>query len=271
MGTDWIRSQARAFAGAMLFLVGTLASAQQTGTAPASNADELAKKLSNPLAALISVPIQYNYDETFGDDGYRHTVNVQPVIPISISEDWNLISRTILPIISQEDLIPGTDQSGFGDLAPSIFFSPKAPTDSGIIWGVGPAMLLPTGSNEFSADTWAAGPTAVVLKQQGRLTIGALANHLEDVSGDAEISATFIQPFLSYSLGKGRTLGLNTESTYDWEGEQWTVPVNLTFSQVRKFGRQLVSIGGGARVYLDSPTSGPDWGVRLTFTLMYPK
>lgn len=261
----------RSLGAATLLCASSLACAQEASAPPAGNADELAKKLSNPVAALISVPIQYNYDETFGDDGYRHTVNVQPVIPISISEDWNLISRTILPIISQKDLIPGTDQSGFGDIVQSIFFSPKAPTDSGIIWGVGPAMLLPTGSNEFSADTWAAGPTAVVLKQEGRLTIGALANHLEDVSGDAEISATFVQPFLSYSLGKGRTLTFNTESTYDWEAEQWTVPVNVSFSKVTKIGGQLVSIGGGVRGYLESPDGGPDWGARLIFTLLYPK
>jgi hypothetical protein len=153
----------------------------------------------------------------------------------------------------------------------SIFFSPKAPTDSGIIWGVGPAAILPTGSSEFSADTWAAGPTAVVLRQQGKFTIGALANHLEDVSGDVEISATFVQPFLSYGLGKGRTIGLNTESTYDWEAEQWTVPVNLTYSMVTKIGGQLVSIGGGVRGYLESPSGGPDWGVRVIFTLLYPR
>lgn len=267
----WILDTARLPGAMTILLASSLACAQEASAPPASNADELAKKLSNPVAALISVPIQYNYDETFGDDGYRHTINVQPVIPVSISEDWNLISRTILPIISQEDLIPGTDQSGFGDIVQSVFFSPKAPTDSGIIWGVGPAMLLPSGSDEFSADTWAAGPTAVVLKQQGRLTIGALANHLEDVSGDAEISATFVQPFLSYGLGKGRTVGLNTESTYDWKAERWTIPVNLTYSQVRKFGGQLVSIGGGVRAYLDAPTGGPDWGVRVVFTLLYPK
>lgn len=255
----------------LLGLLAALAFSGMAGAQEARNADELAKKLSNPVAALISVPIQYNYDETFGDDGYRHTVNVQPVIPVSISEDWNLISRTILPILSQDDVIPGTDQSGFGDIVQSIFFSPKAPTSSGIIWGVGPAAILPSGSDEFSADTWALGPTAVVLKQTGRWTVGALANHLEDVSGDAEISATFVQPFLSYALGKGRTVTFNTESTYDWEAEQWTVPLNLTYSKVTRIGSQLVSIGGGVRGYLESPTGGPDWGLRLVFTLLYPR
>jgi hypothetical protein len=261
-----------ALAGAAaLAALGGAASAQEAAPAGAPDADELAKKLANPLAALISVPIQYNYDETFGEDGYKHYVNVQPVIPVSISEDWNLISRTILPIIYQEDVIPGTDQSGLGDILPSLFFSPKAPTDAGIIWGVGPAALLPTGSSDLGADTWAVGPTAVVLKQQGKWTVGALANHLEDVSGDAEISATFVQPFMAYALGKGRTLSFNTESTYDWEASQWTVPANLLFGQVMKLGGQLVNIQLGVRGYLDSPTGGPDWGIRLALTLMYPR
>jgi hypothetical protein len=256
---------------AALVSVSGAAGAQEAAPAGAPDADALAMKLANPLAALISLPIQYNYDETFGEDGYKHYVNVQPVIPVSISEDWNLISRTILPIIYQEDVIPGTDQSGFGDILQSLFFSPKAPTDAGIIWGVGPAALLPTGSSDLGADTWALGPTAVVLKQQGKWTVGALANHLEDVSGDAEISTTLVQPFVSYALGKGRTLGFNSESTYDWEAGQWTAPVNLKVSQVMKLGRQLVSIDAGVRGYLDAPTGGPDWGLRLTFTLLYPR
>jgi hypothetical protein len=261
------------FLGAVALLSASgLVSAQDAEGAPAKSADELAKKLSNPVAALISVPIQYNYDQTFGNDGSKHLMNVQPVIPVSISEDWNMISRTVFPIISQQDVIPGTDQFGLGDVVQSLFFSPKEPTASGLIWGVGPAILLPTATNDvLGADTWAAGPTAVVLKQDGKWTVGALANHLFDVSGDAEINATFVQPFVSMSLGKGRTLGLNSESTYDWEAEQWNVPINFTYSKVSKIGKQLVSYTGGVRGYVETPDGGPDWGVRIALTLLYPK
>lgn len=253
---------------ALLLSASALASAQE----PAKSADDLAKQPSNPVAALISVPIQYNYDETFGADGYKNYVNVQPVIPISISEDWNMISRTVLPIVSQQDVIPGTDQFGLGDTVQSLFFSPKEPTASGLIWGIGPAALLPTATDDYlGADTWAVGATGVVLKQQGKWTVGALANHLVDVSGDAEINATFVQPFVSMSLGKGRTLALNTESTYDWEAGQWNVPINFTYSKVSKIGKQMVSYAGGVRGYAESPDGGPDWGVRFVLTLLYPK
>lgn len=239
-----------------------------------ADADALAKALSNPVAALISVPIQYNYDETFGDEGYRHLVNIQPVVPVSISEHWNMISRTILPVVYQNDVIPGTDQAGIGDITQSLFFSPKEPTPSGLIWGVGPALLLPTGTDDLGADTWGAGPTAVVLVQKGPWTYGALANHIADVAGGSrrvDISSTFLQPFLTKGLGQGRTLGVNIESTYDWKAEQWTVPLNLFYSKVSKIGGQMVSYQGGVRGYLDKPEGGPEWGVRFTFTLLFPK
>lgn len=253
----------------LAFCLPSIALAQQQQ----ADADELAKALSNPVAALISVPFQYNYDETFGDEGYRHTLNIQPVVPVSISEDWNMISRTILPITYQEDVIPGTDQAGLGDTVQSLFFSPKEPTESGLIWGAGPAALIPTGSDDLSAHTWAIGPTAVFLKQSGAWTYGALINHLVDVGGSrrVDINQTFLQPFLSKSLGGGRTLGASTESTYDWEAEQWTVPLIVSYTQVSKIGSQRVSYQAGVRAYLDKPDGGPDWGVRFALALLFPK
>lgn len=246
-----------------------------TALAQEADADALAKALSNPVASLISVPLQYNYDETYGDEGYRNTLNVQPVIPISISEHWNMISRTILPVVYQEDVIPGTDQAGIGDTTQSLFFSPKEPSASGLIWGIGPVALLPTGTDDLSADTWALGPTAVVLKQEGPWSYGALVNHLVDVGGSGnrriEINSTFLQPFVTRSLGQGRTLTVNLESTYDWEASQWNVPLNLSYSKVSKIGNQRVSYLGGVRAYLEAPDGGPDWGVRLALTLLYPR
>jgi len=242
---------------------------------------ELAKKLANPVAALISVPFQANYDHDIGilGDGEKWQINVQPVIPISLGADWNVISRTIAPIIVQDDVVPlpgNEDQFGLGDITQSLFLSPKAPTENGWIWGAGPVFLLPTGTDELlTADKWGAGPTGVVLRQSGPWTYGILANHIWSFAGDddrLDISATFLQPFVSYTTPTAWTFTLNTESTYDWEGEQWSVPINGTVSRVMRIGSQLVSVGGGVRYWAESPDTGPeDLGFRLVLTFLFPR
>lgn len=248
------------------------------GIARADNS-ELAKKLANPVAALISVPFQLNYDQDIGSDeeGMRWTLNIQPVVPIGISENWNLISRTILPVVWQDEIFTDAgSQSGIGDIVQSLFFSPKAPTAAGWIWGVGPVFLLPTGSDDLlTTDKWGAGPTAVVLRQQGPWTYGALTNHIWSFAGDedrGDVSSTFLQPFLSYTTPSAWTFTLNSESTYNWESEEWSVPVNGVVSKVVNIGGLLVSLGGGLRYWAESPDSGPDgWGARFIVTLLFPK
>jgi hypothetical protein len=160
------------------------------------NADVLAKQLSNPVASLISVPLQYNVDFDVGsEDGTKQTLNIQPVIPASLSDDWNLITRVIVPVVDQDDVFGDSGhQFGFGDTTPTFFFSPKKSTAGGWILGFGPVFLLPTATDDLlGADKWGIGPSALALKQtETGWTYGALVNHIWSVAGDddAPISAT---------------------------------------------------------------------------------
>jgi hypothetical protein len=256
-----------------------LALGLQAGAACAQDeATALAKKLSNPVAALISVPLQANLDRRFGParDGQRVLLNVQPVVPLRLDDDWNLISRTILPLVSQDDVVPGTSATGIGDVVQSLFFSPVQPTAGGLIWGVGPVFLLPTGGDsQLSARKLGLGPTAVGLRQDGAWTYGALVNHIWSVAGSdkrPDISTSFLQPFVSYTTPTAWTLTLNTESTYDWERKRWSVPVNALVSKLLKVGEQPLSIGGGLRYWAEGPQAGPhDLGFRLVVTFLFPK
>ncbi len=239
----------------------------------------LAQQLSNPVAALISVPLQFNFDRGMGpaDDGERFLLNVQPVVPFSLSPKWNLISRTILPVIDQQDVVPGGgSQSGLGDTVQSLFFSPAKPTAGGLIYGVGPVLLLPTATDwRLGTEQWAAGPTGVVLKQQGPWTYGALANHLWSYAGDSErasVNATFVQPFVTYVTSTHTTFAVNTETTYDWNNDQWTVPLNLTVAQLLKVRSQLFQVAFGARYWAEGSDLAPEgWGFRFTTTLLFPR
>jgi len=236
---------------------------------------ELAKKLQNPVASLISVPIQNNWDFGIGEaNAMRYTANVQPVIPFSLTEDWNLITRTIVPVIYAESPVQGgRDAWGLGDVVQSFFFSPKEPVGGWIV-GAGPVLLYPSATDSLlGAGKWGAGPTAVVLQQNSGWTYGALVNHIWSYEGwgDNEVNATFLQPFVSYTTKTFTTFGLNTESTYDWRNDQWTVPLVAQVSQLLKIGNQPVQFSLGAKYYADKPNGGPDWGLRFAITFLFPK
>jgi hypothetical protein len=242
----------------------------------AESADEVAKKLSNPVSSLISVPLQYNVDFDIGsENGTKQYLNVQPVIPSSLNDDWNLITRVIVPVIHQDDVFGDSDsQFGLGDTTPTFFFSPKKPTAGGWIWGAGPVFLLPTATDDLlGGDKWGVGPSVVALRQTHEgWTYGVLANHVWSVTGEddrSDISSTFLQPFLTKQFSGGRTVSLNLESTYDWKGEHWNVPLNLGFSKVTHWGRPMISWQGGVRFFLETPGEGPDWGLRFTLTLLF--
>ena len=210
-----LRTSVSALLLAALAAAPALAQQPEPAAKPAGGAADLAQQLANPVASLISVPVQTNYDWGWGadGDGFRFTANVQPVIPVSLNTDWNIISRTILPIIAQNDV-------------------------------------------------------------SGPVTYGVLANHIWSFAGSstrADVSATFVQPFFSYTTSSATTWGLNSETSYDWIGDNWLIPVNATVSQLVRIGKQPISIGGGVKYWIESPAGGPDWGLRLSVTLLFPK
>ena len=252
-------------------------SAATAGAESETNDDsaDLAKKLQNPVANLISVPIQNNWDFGIGPaQAMKYTANIQPVIPFSVSEDWNVITRTIMPVIYAESpVVGGPDHSGLGDITQSFFLSPKNPV-GGWILGAGPVMYYPTATDPvLGAGRWGAGPTAVALRQEHGFTYGMLANQIWSFAGwgPQNVNSTFLQPFVSYTTKTYTTFGMNTESTYDWTAGQWTVPFNWTVQQLLKIGKQPVAFQLGYRAYADRPPGGPNWGLRFTVTLLFPK
>ena len=243
-------------------LLGGIVSAQ-------TDADALAKQLQNPIANLISLPIQGNFDYGVGPaDGRRMILNIQPVIPVSISENWNLITRTIMPIISQNDVYGNSgSQFGLGDIVATGFFSPKEPTKGGLVWGVGPVFLIPTTTDELlGLGEFGAGPSAVALTQKGSFTLGGLVNHI----WADNFSATFINPFFAKNFKGGKALTLNTELTQNWTSDAFAGVIMLQGSKVFTIGKQAVNAGLGPRFHFGGGRTA-DWGFRAVLVFLFPK
>ncbi len=270
-----------AFLGIAL-LAPAFLTAQDHAAATAAVADssvELAKKLSNPVADLVSIPFQFNWQEGYGvNNDLQFVLNVQPVVPFHLSKDLNMIARFIVPYISQPEISPGVGPvSGLGTITYSTFFSPVG--SGGLTWGVGPVFGLPMTSDPLlGGGQWLVGPTAVGLYQCGGWTMGALVNQQFSIAdtGNQDLpyfSQAFIQPFFAYTNTHAVTFTLQSQSTYNWEGDpdqRWTVPVNFLVSKLTKLGPFPFSVQAGGGYYAARPDVGPDWRLQLAFIILLP-
>jgi hypothetical protein len=244
--------------------------------AETSEAAELAQKLTNPLASMISVPNQNWFDFNLGPrkDGFRYTMESQPVYPMQISKDWNLLSRTTIPVVYQQNVSGQTTQTGLSDSTESLFLSPVHPPS--IIWGAGPIFLIPTGTNGLlSTRKFGIGPTAVALKHKGHTNVGLLASHVWSVAGSdshLDVSETYAQPFVAYTTTKAWTFAATSYDTYNWTAGRWTAIVNpIRVSKLMKLGTQRLSVGGALRCTVTSPQYQPKGcGLEFTVTPVYP-
>jgi hypothetical protein len=261
-----------AVAACALFSVPALA---QPPAKSGSDAD-LAQQLQNPIASLISVPFQSNLDFGAGrhDNGFGYTMNFQPVVPFRLTDDWTLITRTIVPFIFRERYTPN-DEAGLGDTTQSFFFSPRSGVP-GLTWGIGPAVLWPTATRPaFQSRQWGLGPTGVLVQTIGPWTFGTLANHLWGIAesasrqGRPDLSQTFLQPFVSRNFSRGLALSATLEASYDWTGRQWTLPLAVGASQLLKLGQVPANLVAQARYWLDGPTDAPQWGLRFAAVLVF--
>lgn len=266
--------------GAGLGLVACLLSS--AALAEEQNETELAKKAQNPVADLISVPLQNNLNFGVGpDDELQYVLNVQPVIPVPVNEHWNVITRTILPLVYQPTLgyTPNGDvgdRFGLGDTQFSAFLSPNG--DKGLVWGVGPVLQLATATSNLAGNQqWAAGPTAVVLRIDGAWVYGALVNQLWSFAGDSDNPGTnqmLVQPFLNYNLKDGWYLSTAPIITANWKAASdntWTVPVGGGAGKIFHVGKLPVNGQVQAFYNAERPSGGADWQLRLQLQFLFPR
>jgi hypothetical protein len=266
----------RAFApllvAALSTALGGLAAAQE----PDHDVSDLAKQTQNPVADLVAVPFQANFLNGGDlDDRTLFNLNIQPVIPFSISKDWKVIARTIIPINS----FPGPDDerfSGFGDIQEQIFFTPAK--SGGLIWGFGPIFSLPT-ATALPAETgsWAVGPTLVLVKNAGPFVLGGLFSQVwnfADHGGDPKTNRFTFQPFINYNFGKGWAFAFAPIISANWDaadGNQWTVPLGLGISRTTVFNRRPMSLSLQYYYNVERPDGAGANQLRFVISLLYPK
>jgi hypothetical protein len=244
------------------------------------SAEELAKLAQNPVGNLISVPFQNNTNLNYGPEkGTQNILNIQPVIPISISPDWNIITRTILPVIWMPALGPDAGAtSGIGDISITAFLSPANPGEW--IWGAGPIAQIPTNSNsELGNKNWGLGPSGVVLHlaKGSPWVYGVLVNNVWSLTNDKQGGAYnngLIQPFINYNFEGGAYLTTAPVMTIDWKAEnsqRWTVPVGGGVGKIFHIGKLPVNTQISAYYNVVRPDFGANWQIRAQVQLMFPK
>ena len=244
-----------------------------------ADTEKLAKETQNPVANLISVPFQNDFNFGAGPDrDMIWIMNVQPVIPVPLNADWNLITRTIVPIVNVPGLLPDEVGSfGMGDVNPSVFLSPAA--ESGFVWGVGATTTLPTASlNTLGSGQWSMGPTAVGLYMKGPWVVGALANQQWSITGwsDTKVNQLLIQPFLNYNLPDGWYLTSAPIITGNFSasgGNQWTVPLGAGIGKLWRIGKVGLPLNTQLVPFYNvvTPDFGPDWQLRFQFQFLFPR
>ncbi len=242
----------------------------------ADNMAEINQQTQNPVASLVSVPFQNNWTFNVGpEDRTQYVMNLQPVIPYQINSHWNLITRMVMPVISQPRMAPTVPGAfGLGGTALTFFLSPIS--TSSFIWGIGPVVSLPATDHALGSSRFGLGPSIVALMQKDSWTVGVLANQIWSLGGTSGANAIdnlFVQPFISKSLNATWNIAFTSETTYNWNavsGQRWTIPLDLVVVKLFTVGKQIMSVGAGPRYFAKFPGDDPRWGVRLVISLLFP-
>lgn len=239
------------------------------------DADELARKVSNPASFMISVPVHSDFDFGRWSDGnlFSGSIDIEPVIPFSLNADWNVISHTDFPFVYSDAAVSGGREFGLGDITQNFSFTPS--THGPLIWALGPQFSFPTATrDELGSGKFSMGPSGLLLLQTKALSIGLSASQMWSVFGNdsrPDVNESEVQPFIAWHIGKGRTISANLDYSYDWTAETWSLPVSLSFSKIVKLGEQTVSLSIGGKYWIDPDRNGSQWGIKAGMTFLFPQ
>jgi len=247
--------------------------------AQAQDTESLAEQAQNPIASLISVPFQNNFNFGVGsNDDLQYNLNIQPVLPFKLNDDWNVVSRTVLPLIYQPVIAPGVGNVfGLGDVQEQLYFSPAKA--GSFIWGAGAVLQFPTATDmALGTGKWAAGPGAVALVVKGPWVVGMLANNIWSYAGDsdrADVDLLTVQPFVNYNFGAtGWYLISGPIITASWQADssnRWTVPIGGGIGKIFRIGGQPINAQLAAYDNVVTPDGGADWQIRFQVQFLFPK